>query len=148
MLAPKSERLSRMTKPPSVRMSKFNNFRLVLWSFTSHNLVEPFLGMVNTGCATIPGRVPKAWEYQPSEISVSHCDFKNDNESSLSAGSPCGHITHPYGRFSDFLVMAKGQKLDLRPWHTDTTSSLLGWLCSSCLKWSMSIGVMMQNKWG
>src|SRR5260221_13032777 len=55
MFAPRSDRLSRTMKPPSVRMREFNDFNPTLWSFTKCNLVDPFFGMVNTGCVTIPG---------------------------------------------------------------------------------------------
>src|SRR5258708_23501339 len=97
IFAPRSDKLSRTTKPPSVGIREFSDFKPTLWSFTSHSLVEPFFGTVNMGCVTIPGSKfgLNASEYCPSEISASRWDFKKINDSSLSTGNPCRCITDP-----------------------------------------------------
>ncbi len=97
IFAPRSDKLSRTTKPPLVGIREFSDFKPALWSFTSCSLVEPFFGTVNMGCVTIPGSKfgLNASEYHLSEISASHWDFKKVNDSSSSTGNPCRHITDP-----------------------------------------------------
>src|SRR5258708_28673560 len=72
ILAPRSERLSRTTNPPSVGMRELRELSPALWSLMRHNFVDPFFGTVNTGCVTMPGRslAPKGGEYRSSTISV------------------------------------------------------------------------------
>ena len=65
ILAPRSERLLRMMNPPSVGMRELRELSPALWLLTRHNFTDPFFGMVNMGCVTMPGRslAPKEGEY-------------------------------------------------------------------------------------
>ncbi len=150
MFAPKSERLSRMTNPPSVGMSKLSNFRPALWSLTRQSFMDPFFGTVNMGCETMLGSKhdPKVGEYRPNEISVSHWDLRKFWEALSSASNLCGHAMLPWGMLLGLVISANGQNPDLRPWQIEHTSSKFGWLHKSSSSWSALIGVMMGKRWG
>ena len=150
MFAPKSERLLSTMNPPSVRMSELSNLRLALWSLTSCSLADPFFGMVNMGWATIPGSSSdlKACEYCLRVISVSHWDFRKCCNASSSVSMLWGHEMLPWGILSGLIVSAKGQNLDLSPWHIEWMSSELGWWPKSSLRWSALVGVMIEKRWG